>query len=255
MKKQNRIKTSKELDAMRTSGRMLADVLQLLRGNVTPGISTKQLSDIAAAELKRLGGQPVFLGYQGFPDIICTSVNNEVVHGIPRADRILQEGDIIGLDFGVKYDGMVTDAAISVIAGTPLRDSHVKLLERTEQAMYAGIESLHDGVKTGDIGAAIQAVLHKFNYGIVRDLVGHGVGHEMHEEPDIPNYGKAGHGPTLDAGMTIAIEPMSTLGTDRVWVADDGWTILTQDNSWSAHFENSILITDDGYEILTVPST
>lgn len=246
-----RVKTTSELAAMRESGRMLATVLQYLRGQVVPGMSTKALADLAAAELKRLGGAPVFYGYQGFPDVICISLNNEVVHGIPRPERIIEDGDIVSLDFVVKYHDMITDAAISVLAGTAGKPVYQKLIERTEQSMYAGISAVHDGVKTGDIGAAVQAVLSKFHYGIVRDLVGHGVGHHLHEDPNVPNYGHSGRGTKLDAGMTIAIEPMATLGTDRVWVARDGWTILTQDNSWAAHFEHTILITDDGAEILT----
>lgn len=247
----NRIKTNAEIEKMRVSGRMLATVLEYLRGQVQPGQSTKQIADLASAELARLGGKPVFNGYEGFPDVICISLNNEVVHGIPRANRIVEAGDIVSLDFGVNYQGMITDGAISILAGGVGKPSHKKLVERTEQSMYAGIAAVHDGVKTGDIGAAVQAVLDKFNYGIVRDLVGHGVGHELHEEPDLPNYGKRGHGQRLSAGMTIAIEPMATLGTDRVWVLDDGWTIVTQDNSWAAHFEHTVLITDDGAEILT----
>ena len=246
-----RVKTAVEIEKMRISGRMLATVLEYLRGQVQPGQSTKAVADLAAAELKRLGGKPAFKGYEGFPDVICISLNNEVVHGIPRANRIIEAGDIVSLDFGVNYQGMITDAAISLLAGGVGKPSHKKLVERTEQSLYAGIAAVHDGVKTGDIGAAVQAVIDKFGYGNVRDLVGHGVGHELHEDPNIPNYGKRGHGPRLSAGMTIAIEPMVTLGTDRVWVLDDGWTIITQDNSWSAHFEHTVLITEDGAEILT----
>ena len=248
---QTRIKTANEITAMRESGRMLATVLSMLKGEVVAGITTKKLADSATQELKALGGQPSFLGYQGFPDVICISINNEVVHGIPRDDKIIQTGDIVSLDFGVTYKGMITDAAISVIAGKPLSQTHVNLLKYTEQSMLAGIASLHDNVRAGDIGAAIEAVLKAHKYGIVRDLVGHGLGHELHEDPNIPNYGRPNTGPWLAEGTTIAIEPMATLGTDRVYVADDGWTILTQDNSWAAHFEHSVLITTDGAEILT----
>ena len=249
---QTQVKTATEISNMRESGKMLATILQLLKTELQPGMSTKQLSDIAAAELKRLGGQPTFLGYQGFPDIICISVNDEVVHGIPRADKIVNDGDIVGLDFGVTYNGMVTDAAISVIAGKAKQKGHLELVKNTAIALETGINTVHDQVRTGDIGNAIESYLKKFRYGIVRDLVGHGVGHEMHEDPNIPNYGRAHTGPWLSAGMTIAIEPMVTLGTDRVYVADDGWTILTDDGSWSAHFEHTILITEDAAEILTI---
>jgi methionyl aminopeptidase len=247
----NRVKTPAETEAIRESGRMLASVLQHLKPLTVAGVSTKALADEAAKELKKLGGQPAFLGYQGFPDVICISVNSEVVHGIPRAERILEEGDIVGLDFGVLYRGMITDGAISVIAGKARTQQDAQLVKITEQALLAGINVVHDGVHVGDIGAAIEQVLHKHKYGIVRDLVGHGVGHFVHEDPNIPNYGRAGRGPQLKAGMTVAIEPMATLGTDRVLVGRDGWTILTADGSQAAHFEHTILVTEDGAEILT----
>ncbi|MBC7581308.1 type I methionyl aminopeptidase [Aeromicrobium sp.] len=248
---QTRIKTAAEIEAMRISGRMLATVLQVLKAALQPGMSTKDLANIAARELEALGGKAAFLGYEGFPDVICISVNEEVVHGIPRDDKIIASGDIVGLDFGVNYKGMITDAAISVIAGTPRSQAHTKLLTYTERSLMAGIFEVHDRVRTGDIGHAVEAVLKPQGYGIVRDLVGHGVGHHVHEDPNVPNYGRANTGPWLDAGMTIAIEPMATLGKEKVVVADDGWTILTADNSWSAHFEHTVLITADGAEILT----
>lgn len=246
-----KVKTASEIEAMRESGRMLISVIEVLKSQLQPGMTTKALADIAAREVQALGGEAPFLGYQGFPDVICISLNNEVVHGIPSTERIIADGDIVSLDFGVKYKGMITDGARSVIAGTPKSEAHVKLVQQTEESMLAGIWSLHDRVRTGDIGAAVQAVLDRGHYGIVRDLVGHGVGHELHEDPNIPNYGRPNTGPWLDAGMTICIEPMATLGTDRVYMAEDGWTILTADGSWSAHFENTILITPDGAEILT----
>lgn len=246
-----KVKTPHELDAMRTSGRMLATVLRLLKSKLEPGMSTKDLAVIAAKELEALGGKPAFLGYQGYPDVICISVNDEVVHGIPSETHIIQNGDIVGLDFGVTYEGMITDSAISVIAGRPKQQGHIRLVERTERALEAGISAVHDHVRTGDIGAAIEGYLKQYNYGIVRDLVGHGVGHQVHEDPNIPNYGRANTGPWLEAGMTIAIEPMVTLGTDQVFVANDGWTVLTADHSWSAHFEHTVLITENGAEIIT----
>jgi len=246
-----RVKTADEIAAMRDSGRMLATVLQYLKRETVAGMTTKDLALLAARELQALGGQPSFLGYQGFPDVLCVSLNNEVVHGIPSAQRVVQSGDIVSLDFGVTYRGMITDGALSLIAGAPLKPSHTKLVKFTEESMLAGIAAVHDQVRTGDIGAAVQAVLAKQGYGIVRDLVGHGVGHHLHEDPNIPNYGRPNTGPWLDAGMTIAIEPMATLGTERVYMAEDGWTILTQDDSWAAHFEHTVLITPDGAEILT----
>jgi methionyl aminopeptidase len=248
---QTKVKTDSEIAAMRESGHMLAVVLGVLGSCLAAGMTTKQLADIARRELQALGGKPSFLGYQGFPDVICISLNNEVVHGIPRDTRIIETGDIVGLDFGVTYKGMITDGARSFIVGTPKQKSHQELVSRTAQSLEAGIAAVHHQVRTGDIGAAVQAVLDKFHYGIVRDLVGHGVGHYLHEDPNVPNYGRANTGPWLEQGMTIAIEPMATLGTDRVHVAEDGWTILTADDSWSAHFEQTVLITLDGAEILT----
>lgn len=248
---QTQVKTGKEIAAMRESGRMLATVLQLLKRRAEAGMSTKDLADLATTELKSLGGEPAFLGYQGFPDVLCTSVNEEVVHGIPNRQKIVQSGDILSLDFGVVYQGMITDGALSFVVGKPKSEPHAKLVAITEQSMMAGITAVRDQVRTGDIGAAVQAVLDKHHYGIVRDLVGHGVGHHLHEDPNIPNYGRRGTGPWLQKGMTIAIEPMATLGTDRVYMAEDGWTVLTQDGSWAAHFEHTVLLTEDGAEILT----
>lgn len=246
-----KVKTAAEIANMRESGRILATVLQYLKPQVQPGVTTKQLADLAAQELERLGGKPSFLGYQGFPDVICISVNDEVVHGIPSTKKVLAEGDIVGLDFGVTYNGMITDAAISVIAGRPKTRGHLNLVQDTENALMAGIQAVHDRVRTGDIGFAVEASLQHRTYGIVKDLVGHGVGHHVHEDPNIPNYGRANSGPWLDKGMTIAIEPMVTLGTDQVAVLDDDWTIVTLDGSRSAHFEHTVLITEDGAEILT----
>lgn len=248
---QTKVKTTSQIKAMRDSGRMLATVLASLRQEVKPGVSTKQLADQAARELKGLGGTPSFLGYQGFPDVICVSLNDEVVHGIPSPSRVIAEGDIVGLDFGVTYKGMITDSAISVIAGKPKQKGHIDLLKRTEKALETGIKAVHDRVRTGDIGSAIESYLKQFPYGIIRDMVGHGVGHAVHEDPNIPNYGQPDTGPWLDKGMTIAIEPMVTLGTEKIHIAPDGWTVKTADGKWAAHFEHTVLIADNGAEILT----
>jgi len=248
---QTRIKTSKELDNMRLSGRMLAYVLNYLKGQLSDGMSTLDIANLAQTELKSLGGQPTFLGYLGFPNIICISLNEEVVHGIPRKDKIIHDGDIISLDFGVTYNSMITDGAISFIVGQKTVLMNQLLVDRTKNSLYQGISVLKNNVRVGDISHAIESYLQQFNYGIVKDLVGHGVGHKLHEEPNIPNYGLAHKGPILKAGMTIAIEPMVTLGTDQVVVKEDGWTILTADNSWSAHFEHTVLILDNGFEVLT----
>lgn len=245
-------KSNTELHYMRESGRMLATVLQLIAHEVKAGMTPKDMSALAARELQRLGGKPTFKGFEGFSDVICISTNNEVQHSIPN-DHIFADGDIVNFDFGVTYNGMVTDGGISLsIGGLDKADADGKrLLEGTERAMYAGINVVKEGVRVGDISAAIQAVLQSYNLGIVRELVGHGVGHELHEDPEIPNYGTKGTGPVLKAGMTIAIEPITTLGSPRIFQAHDGWTLLTQDGSRSAQFEHTVLVTKDGAEILT----
>ncbi|PID32170.1 type I methionyl aminopeptidase [Candidatus Saccharibacteria bacterium] len=249
---QTRVKTESEIKNIRESGRMLATVLSVCSQRAAAGMSTKELADIAAAELKGLGGKPAFYGYGGFPDVMCISVNDEVVHGIPRSDKILADGDILGMDFGVLHGGMITDSATTIFVGGEARNKREKMLvDVTRTALQAGIDSLHDGVRVGDIGAAVQEVLDNAGLGIVRELVGHGVGHELHEEPNVPNYGKAGTGQRLQAGMTIAIEPMATLGDHKIAMREDEWTIVTRDGSRSAHFEHTVLITQDGAEIIT----
>jgi methionyl aminopeptidase len=246
------IKTDAEIAAMRESGRMLATVLAFIKREVQPGMTPKDVSALAARELERLGGEPSFKGFEGYPDIICISTNNEVQHSIPN-DHIFADGDIVNFDFGVTYENMVTDAGISLsIGGTDKADKAGKrLLEGTERALYAGLDQVKDGCHVGDISAAIEAVLRSYNLGIVRELVGHGVGHELHEAPEIPNYGRAGTGPILKAGMTIAIEPITTLGDHRIFQTRDGWTLMTQDGSRSAQFEHTVLVTGTGCEILT----
>lgn len=247
-----RPKTNTELHCMRESGRMLATVLQLITREVKAGMTPKDVSAMAAQELARLGGKPTFKGFEGYPDIICISTNNEVQHSIPN-DHVFQDGDIVNFDFGVTYNGMITDSGVTVSIGGPSKadaDGR-RLLEGTERALYAGIDAVRDGARVGDVSAAIQAVLQQYNLGIVRELVGHGVGHELHEDPEVPNYGMKGSGPVLKAGMTIAIEPITTLGSPRIFQAHDGWTLLTMDGSRSAQFEHTVLVTKDGAEILT----
>jgi methionyl aminopeptidase len=251
------IKTAAEIKSMRESGRLLATVLATLKEALQPGMTTKDLSEIAKRELRGTGGLPAFLGYPGpphvpdYPDILCVSVNDEVVHGIPSKKRVIQAGDIVSMDFGVVYEGMITDAATSAIAGGTNDPKRQKLVQDTERSLYAGISAVKDGARVGDIGYAVESSLKAGRYGIVRDLVGHGVGHSLHEDPNVPNYGRAGTGPKLSAGMTIAIEPMVTLGGHRVYMDLDGWTVLTSDHSLSAHFEHTVLVTKEGYEILT----
>jgi len=246
-----KVKTASEIVAMRESGKMLATILNILKAQVGEGVSTKDLAIIAKRELTALGGQAPFLNYQGFPDVICISLNDEVVHGIPNPLRIIHDGDIVSLDFGVNYRGMITDSALSMIVGKNNNKKHQDLLKYTYQSLMAGIDVVKNNVRTGDIGAAVEAVLNKQRYGVVRDLVGHGVGHRLHEDPNIPNYGRANTGPWLKKGMTIAIEPMSTLGSEKILLEADGWTVRTSDHSMSAHFEHTILITEEGSEILT----
>lgn len=245
-----RPKTETELAAMRISGKMLAAILQLIKKEAKAGMTPKDISALAAAELIRLGGKPSFKGFEGFPDIICISTNNEVQHSIPN-DRPFEAGDIVNFDFGVTYEGMVTDAGLSLCIGSQPDKAGKRLLEGTERALYAGIDQVKDGARVGDISAAVEKVLRAYDLGIVRELVGHGVGHELHEDPEIPNYGAAGTGPTLKAGMTVAIEPITTLGSPRIFSAHDGWTLLTADGSRSAQFEHTILVTKTGHEILT----
>jgi methionyl aminopeptidase len=246
-----RIKTDAEIQAMRESGRILADILDMLQTKVDVGMTGFDIDQMAKAELKALGAEAPFLGYGDppFPGVICISMNDEVEHGTPR-DIALKEGDILSLDFGVLYKGMISDSGRTFAIGD-IPSKTQKLLDTTEAALYAGIDSVRDGVKVGDISAAVEAVLKKGKYGIIRDLVGHGVGHELHEDPNIPNYGTAGRGPVLRAGMTICIEPMASLGDWRLAMDPDGWTIRMADGSLSAHFEHTLLITDKGCEIMT----
>ncbi len=245
------IKSDSDIEAMRESGKMLATVLDILSKRAMSGMSTKDLAEMAKIEIKLLGGQPTILGYHGFPDVICISVNDEVVHGIPRQNHFIKDGDIVSLDFCVTYRGMITDSARSIIIGKSNNEVN-DLLIATERSLMAGISTVKPNARVGDISNAVQNFLEKNNhYGIVRDLVGHGVGYEMHEEPNIPNFGKRGVGPQLEKGMTLAIEPMVTLGGHEVRTDQDNWTIRTLDGSWAAHFEHTVLVTDTGVEILT----
>jgi methionyl aminopeptidase len=245
----NRRKTAAEIRSIRESGRMLATVLQFLRTSLEPGITTAELDRLAAEELQKLGGEPAFLGYGGFPAVLCTSVNDEAQHGIPGS-RVLELGDIVNLDFGVRYQGMVTDGGITVGVGEVNSDVQ-KLLTTTEQALADGIGQVKDGARTGDIASAVGRRLRGAGLGIIEELCGHGVGHHLHEDPPIFNEGKAGTGSLLKAGMTIAIEPMATLGSDHVELDEDGWLWRTVDGSWSAQFEHTVLVTETGAEILT----
>lgn len=245
-----KVKTEEEIENMRIAGKMCAEVLLTLKSKIKPGISTQELADIAKIQLENKGGSPAFLGYHEFPDVICISVNDEVVHGIPKKTKLIESGNIVSFDIGVIYKGMIVDNATSVLVDSD--DPKKKmLLQTTEESLKAGISVLKNGCKTGDIGQAVQKVLDDKGLGIVRDLVGHGVGHGIHEEPNISNYGKSNMGFVLKSGMTVAIEPMATLGTENIFIDRDKWTVKTTDGSLSAHFEQTVLIKENGYEILT----
>ena len=246
-------KSLADIESMRVSGRMLATILQLMKHKAVEGVTPKELSAIAAVELKKLGGIPSFLGYGSnppFPDVICISVNDQVQHCIPNGTPLVN-GDVVNFDFGVTYQGMITDAGITVCIGGEPDSNTRRLLSGTEQALYAAIDMIKPGVKVGDVSATIEKVLKKHKLGIVRELVGHGVGYKLHEEPEIPNYGKAGTGPVLKPGLTIAVEPITTLGKPDIYEENDGWTLRTWDGSLSAQFEHTLLITETGCEILT----
>ncbi len=234
---------------MKEAGRIVAAVIAALTRAIAPGITTRELDALAVRELKRHGAAASFKGYRGFPASICVSVNDEVVHGIP-GERVLQEGDIVGLDFGAYYRGFHGDAAVTVGVGNIDSQSR-SLLEVAEGALRAGIAAAHEGARLGDISAAIQSHVESRGFSVVREYVGHGIGREMHEEPQIPNFGPPGQGPLLQNGMTLALEPMVNAGDWRTKVSANNWTVVTADGSLSAHFEHTIAIDGAEAKILT----
>jgi methionyl aminopeptidase len=243
------IKSAREIEIMRQAGRIVATVLAELKSQVKPGMKTRELDKIAERETEKLGAVPSFKGYHGYPASVCVSINDEIVHGIP-GDRIMNEGDIVSIDFGAIYNDFQGDSAITVAVGTITPEAE-KLLKATEGSLMAGIQAAHAGARLGDISAAIQDYAESRGYGVVREYTGHGIGRDMHEDPQIPNFGVPGTGPVLKKGMTLAIEPMLNIGGWRTRVADDRWTVLTADGSLSAHFEHTIAITDTEAEVLT----
>ncbi len=243
------IKSSQEIDIMRKAGRIVAAILDVLKKRIEPGIITEELETITVHELSRHGATSSFKGYRDFPASLCISVNEELVHGIP-GKRVIEEGDIVSLDVGALFEGFHGDAAITV--GVGRISLHAKaLLEATEGALSAGIAIARNGARLGDISAAIQSFVESRDFSVVREYVGHGIGRQMHEDPQIPNYGSPGQGPFLQRGMTLALEPMVNAGGWRTKVYGDGWTVVTADGSLCAHFENTIAIEDGGAEILT----
>lgn len=243
------IKSSDEIELLRIAGEITGATHLYLKDFVKPGITTAELDKLAYDYIISRGATPSFKGYDGFPGTICASINEEVVHGIP-SDRVLEEGDIISLDIGACYKGYHGDSAWTYPVGKISKKCE-DLLKWTEESLFEGLSVIKDGATVGDIGCAVSKCARRHNLGVVKELVGHGVGTDVHEEPDVPNYGFAHTGPVLKEGMVIAVEPMLNLGTPKVYILDDDWTIVTADNKPSAHFEHTVLVTKDGYEILT----
>jgi len=244
------LRTPQELALMREAGRIVCEVLDVLEKAVAPGVSTAELDKLAYDETLKRKAKPAFKGYLGFPCSLCASVNDEVVHGIPSKKRVLKEGDLMKLDFGVSFKGWFGDSARTVPVGQ-VSDGAMRVLTVTREALARGIGAARAGARIGDIGYAVQSYVEASGCSIVRDLTGHGIGRRLHEDPRVPNYGEAGTGMLLKAGMTIAIEPMVNAGTHKVLELDDEWTIVTMDRKLSAHFEHTIVVTDGEPEILT----
>ncbi len=245
------IKTGAEVQAMREGGQILATIFAGLRQHVKPGMSELEADAWVDAEIRRLGATATYKTAEvNFPNAICISTNDAIVHGIPT-EYIFEVGDVVSFDLVITYKGMKTDSAFTMIVGEEPRGIKKHLLNFTERSLFAGIDAIKGPVYTGDIGAAVERVLREGKLGIIRELVGHGVGHEMHQDPEVPNWGRAGTGVLLAPGDTIAIEPMATLGGERIKSDPDGWTIRTRDGSLAAHFEHTVLVTEDGVEVLT----
>ena len=245
------LKSKAELAAMRRAGLVAGRALREAANAAKPGVTTKELDRIAEAAIRKAGGIPTFIGYRGYPATICASINEEVVHGIP-GPRKLKPGDVIGIDIAATVDGFVGDTAVTVIV-PPAAPKAQKLVDVTRRCLEVAIEKMRPGNRLGDIGAAVQQLAESNGFGVVRDFVGHGIGRQMHEEPAVPNYGQAGTGLRIEAGMVLAIEPMVTAGDYHVKVLNDGWTVVTQDGSLAAHFEHTIAVGEDGPVVMTLP--
>lgn len=243
------IKSPREIELLRIAGEITGSTHNYLKPYIKPGITTKELDTLAEEYILSRDATPSFKGYDGFPGTVCISINEEVVHGIP-GNRKLKEGDIVTLDIGACYKGYHGDSAWTYAVGK-ISDEKQKLMDVTKESLFKGLEQVKAGNRIGDIGHAVQEYAESFGYGVVRELVGHGVGTDVHEEPDVPNYGKAHTGPILKEGMVIAVEPMITMGDKAICILDDDWTIITQDEKPAAHFEHTVVVTKEGYEILT----
>lgn len=246
------LKSKTEIETMREANRIIAKTREILAPMIKPGVSTWELDEAAEAHIRSCGAIPAFKGLYNFPATLCVSINDEVVHGIPSKERVLQEGDIIGIDMGTIVDGFYGDSAVTYAVGKVSEDAQ-KLLTITEESLMKGIEQARPGGHLYDIGAAVSAHAESNGFSVVKDFVGHGIGKELHEEPQVPNYGAAGTGLRLQAGMVLAIEPMINQGVPEVKILDDGWTVVTKDGMLSAHFEHSVAILEDGPMILSVP--
>jgi methionyl aminopeptidase len=244
------LKSQQDIVKMREAGRIVAEVLQLMRERVRPGMTTGELDRLAHEHIAKRGGKSAFKGYRGYPAQICTMLNAELVHGIPNDRRVLQEGDVLSLDVGVLREGFVGDAGTTIAVGEVSREAR-RLMQVTEESLYAGIECARAGNRIGDISAAVQRHVEAAGFSVIREYTGHGVGRQMHEDPQVPNFGRSGRGLALKPGMTLAIEPMVAQGDWHTYVLDDGWTVVTADGSLSAYYEHSIAITDNGPLILT----
>ena len=245
------VKTAQEIGLMRKANQIVRDTLDLLEEKINPGMTTKQLDKIAHDYIVSCDAVPSFLGYEGYPASACISIDEEVVHGIPSAKRYIEEGQIVSVDIGSIYKGYNGDAARTFAIGK-VSEEKQKLIEVTKQSFFEGVKILKEGVRLGDLGHAIQSYVESNGFSVVRALVGHGIGTDMHEDPEVPNYGRPGHGLRLRANMTIAIEPMVNAGGYDVVMLDDGWTVVTADGKPSAHYENTVAITEDGVEILSL---
>ncbi len=245
-----KLKSPAEIDAMKEAGRLSAEVLRLVGGMVRPGVTTLELDEFVETYIREHGGLPAFKGYGGFPGSLCASVNEQIVHGIPSKDVVLRDGDIISIDTGAEVDGWVGDNAWTFAVGK-ISEEKKRLLKVTEECMWAGLACARAGNRLGDIGHAVQSIAEAAGFGVVREYVGHGVGHDMHEEPLVPNYGHKHFGQKLEVGMVLAIEPMINLGTRKVRQGGDGWLVSTRDGKPSAHFEKMVAITKEGPVIIT----